>query len=554
MNCKRARTPRCAIAAACCMTIVTWRSTAVDVNATDKAGIGRAGATFSVAASDSRNAAGADFTCDGRGDQEEIQAAIDALPAGGGSVMLLEGTYDIRRVDGTLGGVTINRSDVCLRGCGWGTRLVLADNQLVNVIRVIGDGVGRVTIRDLAIDANREHNSREESSKLLGGRFESCGIRIGRSTIKPFSGALADDVTVESCRVTNATYLGIMAFGRNMVITNNHLSNASSDAVEVLGGPARITNNYVMATGPVHVAIGTDAASDVIISNNQVICEEDGTIDIGIRTWAGTYRTMIVGNVVLNRGGRITQGMEIRGNQTTVVGNTIANVQETTVTGQGCILNANTFSNAGQIRIRAEQQDRWPIVLKDNHLYNTGITVEAGNVRHFEPRSDHFTDCLAATSDHVGSWQGTGEAQQITTGIRQPGVPRVLSVTCVGEPAAGTAVTVEGVDAKGNTISEAFALTGNGTTNGDRAFATVATIRVPAAVGAAHRITVGTTDRLGLSAIIYATDDVFRVRRNADVGANGVVDPVHGTVDCAPVAAGDDITIDFRSSLNTLIR
>ena len=50
-------------------------------------------ATYIVAASDSRNKDLADFVADGTNDEVEIQAAIDALPATGGVVYLLEGTF-----------------------------------------------------------------------------------------------------------------------------------------------------------------------------------------------------------------------------------------------------------------------------------------------------------------------------------------------------------------------------------------------------------------------------------------------------------------------------
>jgi len=50
-------------------------------------------ATFVIAASDSQNKRDADYHCDGTADDVQIQAAIDALPAGGGKVFLLEGTY-----------------------------------------------------------------------------------------------------------------------------------------------------------------------------------------------------------------------------------------------------------------------------------------------------------------------------------------------------------------------------------------------------------------------------------------------------------------------------
>jgi len=51
--------------------------------------------TFIVAASDSLYGQDANYVCDGTADDVEIQAAINALPANGGEIRLLEGTYTI---------------------------------------------------------------------------------------------------------------------------------------------------------------------------------------------------------------------------------------------------------------------------------------------------------------------------------------------------------------------------------------------------------------------------------------------------------------------------
>jgi parallel beta-helix repeat protein len=55
--------------------------------------LNKANADVLVAASDSPDAA--DYKCDGTSDDVQIQAAIDALPANGGEVVLLPGTYNI---------------------------------------------------------------------------------------------------------------------------------------------------------------------------------------------------------------------------------------------------------------------------------------------------------------------------------------------------------------------------------------------------------------------------------------------------------------------------
>ena len=103
---------------------------------------GVSAATLTVATCDSAESskARADFVGDCDGDQQEINAAIQALPAVGGTVLLMEGHYDIKAVGGTLGGVLIDRSYVTLEGVGMSTRLRLADAQNTNVIRIAGNG------------------------------------------------------------------------------------------------------------------------------------------------------------------------------------------------------------------------------------------------------------------------------------------------------------------------------------------------------------------------------------------------------------------------------
>ncbi len=76
---------------------------------------GAMAATIVVAASDSLNKAAANYVCDGVADNVEIQAAIDALPAGGGKVVLLEGNY-------TISASIVLKSNLSLIGMGHATQ------------------------------------------------------------------------------------------------------------------------------------------------------------------------------------------------------------------------------------------------------------------------------------------------------------------------------------------------------------------------------------------------------------------------------------------------
>lgn len=91
-------------------------------------------ATFIIAAADSRGKASADYVCDGLHDQDTIQDVIDALPVGGGRIILLEGNYYLSNL------IDITRHSVELVGQGRGTKLIAAaGSETIDMISM-GDG------------------------------------------------------------------------------------------------------------------------------------------------------------------------------------------------------------------------------------------------------------------------------------------------------------------------------------------------------------------------------------------------------------------------------
>lgn len=96
-----------------------------------------------------------------------------------------------------------------------------------------------------------------------------------------------------------------------------------------------------------------------------------------------------------------------------------------------------------------------------------------------------------------------GTEQTITTGITSPDVPRNITATAGGTAAdiAAIQVTINGTNAEGVAITEdlpAFTVNTAGTVVGNKAFATVTSIVVPAHDGTAATTAVGTGAKLGL--------------------------------------------------------
>jgi len=345
-------------------------------------------ATLVVAAHDASPTAkaGAHYVADGEGDQVEINKAIRDLPEGGGTVQLTEGTFDIRREEGKLGGVLIERSHVTLAGQGASTKLIQAPAQETNVIRIIGLGVGHVVIRDLYVDANRDANPLGEGDPDVShARFEFCGIKAFRTWPGGESGADTHHITVRNCYVMNARRLGIMLEGSNMHVVDNVLGNANSDVVEILTGPGEIRGNYAEITGRTHVAFGSDRGDNIIMSDNILQVTEIGDIDIGFRSWANSKHHAINGNIIrVEKGGKIGRAMDIRGTETTVTGNSIYNHPENPslplyIRGGNTVLTGNVFEHVTLI-VDDETESQKPVLIHGNIMENTAIDHRRGNL------------------------------------------------------------------------------------------------------------------------------------------------------------------------------
>lgn len=122
---------------------------------------------------------------------EEIQKALDALPAAGGEVVLPAGKFEIRQP------IVLRRDHQTLRGAGAATILWLADNANCPVI-IMGEPVNHpqtvvknLRVSDLFIDGNRRRQQRE-LWRLAG---EGSQIRNNGITVQGVSDSLVEHVT-----------------------------------------------------------------------------------------------------------------------------------------------------------------------------------------------------------------------------------------------------------------------------------------------------------------------------------------------------------------------
>lgn len=309
-------------------------------------------ATFTVAANDASAAskATADFVCSGSADDVDIQAAIGALPSGGGSVILSEGTF-------TITTKIVLADDVTLAGQGFST--IITQPNSTNLATILDiDGESRVTIRDLKIDANGANQ---------GGSSGFCISADGSS-------AAIVDLVIENCHLDDTRRAGIsMNTVDKFHIRGNRITNTGTSGVGNGSGihaDGAITNG-VISDNIFETSLGTDthgialfnassraANSGVTISNNVIKDQSEDGIEWGT-SLSGNKPVLItcVGNTIINPG---KDGIRItRCTGCIVANNTIDSAAEdgiavdgTTDGAQGNIVQGNAIRNTEFSAIR----------------------------------------------------------------------------------------------------------------------------------------------------------------------------------------------------------
>ena len=126
----------------------------------------------------------------------DIQAALDALPAGGGEVVLPPGKFEIHQP------VVLHRDFQTLRGAGATTILWLADNANCPVIIMGEPGntpariIRHLKVAGFFVDGNRLHQQRE----LWRLKDEGSAIRNNGITVQAVTDSSVENVVCARCR------------------------------------------------------------------------------------------------------------------------------------------------------------------------------------------------------------------------------------------------------------------------------------------------------------------------------------------------------------------
>jgi len=382
-------------------------------------------ATFVVAASDSEHKFEADYMCDGTDDHVQIQTALDALPATGGSVALLDGSYSVE-----VSLVLVSYQT--LRGQGRNTILTTTTANL-DIITATGAGgsekVG-ILIADLCVDgdlggANANHAiifSYVDRSHITrcwvrditneGMQLSLCdSLIIGENTVVncAWAGIYFEDCLYCTCEnnLVEASGWGIeflmatlspqwcvvrgnicydgeygiyMGTVLNMIVSDNVCYNNSDHGIRVSGDHCTISANecYQNTKAGILIGLGVDECRSSVVGN---ICADNG--DQGIYANGASY-SVFADNVCYLNG---EEGIYINGSDDTVIANNVceANSQAASNTDDDIyVYNSARISVQGNVcRAGAEANvPRYGINLSGgcsrnlvigNDLYNDGF-------------------------------------------------------------------------------------------------------------------------------------------------------------------------------------
>jgi len=263
-------------------------------------------ATIVVAASDAsaKSKAQADYVCDGTDDQVEIQAAIDALPASGGKVVLSEGTYNISDT------ITVASNNITLTGQGYeATKLFLvnATNKPFFDIDATDIRIGRIYF-----DGNKANQTAGNGLIQIGVverividhcKFENAylaGIVAGLT-----AGDYVNDITISFCLFISCNdpgYINNPAGATAIASYRAKIIGCYSYDCKYLAGMGRTDHDVVIAGN--HVRATSDNGIDCyqvvggIIANN--IIESAGNSGI---TLDSSINFAIEGNTIKNSTG-----------------------------------------------------------------------------------------------------------------------------------------------------------------------------------------------------------------------------------------------------------
>lgn len=304
----------------------------------------------------------ADQVCNGTNDNVEIQAAIDALPAGGGVVVLSDGTFTISST------INIAVNDTVLEGQGYGVTIITGDGTLEKGFSVTASCYfKKLTLDNLGRAIEADHTVKADYLKIKYCSFTNINVGTFRNIAVR---SLDTDAGVTRLIISWCVLDDVGGRGLSWEapfdwawITNNFITNIG-------GGPG-----------------GGDSALAILFGNSTIALED---------TWKhGTFAYNYFENID-GAGAGDTNALLLYGREYSVIGNHIQSLTTGNPTGGDCeginlksrrgIIAYNTLIDGGldqaailikgDIRTAPIKVAGYAVICVHNQVFITANTVE----------------------------------------------------------------------------------------------------------------------------------------------------------------------------------
>jgi hypothetical protein len=341
--------------------------------------VGTANATFTVCASNSLNKNKCDYVATGTADEVTIQAAIDALPATGGRVILMDGTFNTTSA-------ILTRYGLWLQGQGAGTIIqagagTWAPNRAVIVAKndaaVKGATAGNdITVSDMTIN--------------IGGLANVAGVYSWGYA------SASTNVAVRRCKIKNSGASGYGVYGTtsaDLTVSNSWFETLGDSAIEVRASTrTSVIGNAFNSVGALQVY--ADAGSGGVTMTGNLLYNSSvfGTYSTGVYISGFTFTSNI-----FKRGAGSSAALTLKNMDGAVVtGNVFDNSAETSAFSNAMVILSsvspvtrnviianNTFSlgtaSSGAISYPGIQVSGADVaIISENMIYTPGTTTSTG--------------------------------------------------------------------------------------------------------------------------------------------------------------------------------
>ncbi len=322
------------------------------------------GPTLVIAASDSDDGSRADYVCNGSNDEATIEAAIAALPSGGGTIKLLDGTYTIES------DIDITKSNVSLIGSGKSTILERnwdAASYPEGPVIIIGDGgttaVSGVVVSSLAIDGQDDTYSGTENIGI-GFYFDVSQTKIENNWIY-------------DCDGQGINVYGATGGNENLYIhiLGNDIRNNDWGGIKFIGSTYSVIANNIIENNYVSAIQLDNGASYNTVTGNVTSNHDFG---YGVYLTLSSHCNAIAGNVFYEDYSAIYVS---NSDYNTFSGNIISDTDQDGIYITGAdynVLTGNSIYNSGSHSVTVNASDF--NLLSSNSIYDTAGSTYAINI------------------------------------------------------------------------------------------------------------------------------------------------------------------------------